>query len=113
PILAAGLGEPAVTEAVWKRAYRDVEGTDPNESAAIIRMRNAAEMRVEAARQKKPVSALSKTKNAQRAAQMPPGPNRLLKTRATRRPGPTPAYASAPRWQAALPAKNAAKDKGE
>src|SRR5690606_3023401 len=111
--LAAALGEPAVTEAVWKRAYRDVEGTDPNESADIIRMRNAAEMRVEAARQKKPVSALSKTKNAQRAAQMPPGPNRVLKTRATRRPGDTPKYVSAARKQAAITAKNAAKDKGE
>ncbi|MBL3664497.1 hypothetical protein JL475_00355 [Streptomyces sp. M2CJ-2] len=54
--IAAALGETTVTEAVWKRAHRDVEGADPAESAAIIRLRNAAEMRVEAARQKRPVS---------------------------------------------------------
>jgi chemotaxis protein histidine kinase CheA len=54
--LAAALGETTVTEAVWKRAHRDVEGTDPAESADIIRMRNAAEMRVDAARQKRSVN---------------------------------------------------------
>lgn len=68
--LAAALGETTVTEAVWKRAHRDVEGTDPSESADVIRMRNAAEARVEAARQKKPVSTLSKSTNAQRAIQV-------------------------------------------
>ncbi|MFF7147507.1 hypothetical protein ACFZAO_05465 [Streptomyces griseoaurantiacus] len=108
--LAAALGETTVTEAVWKRAHRDVEGADPSESADIIRMRNAAELRVEAARQKKPVNTLSKTTNAQRAAQMPLGPNRVLKTRATRRRGDTPKYVGAARKQAAITAKNAAKN---
>jgi hypothetical protein len=54
--IAAALGETAVTEPVWKRAHRDVEGADPAESAEIIRLRNAAEARVEAARQKRPVN---------------------------------------------------------
>lgn len=108
--LAAALGETTVTEAVWKRAHRDVEGADPSESADIIRMRNAAELRVEAARQKKPVNTLSKTTNAQRAAQMPPGPNRVLKTRGTRRRGDTPKYVGVARKQAAITAKNAAKN---
>ncbi|RPK56193.1 hypothetical protein EES43_24435 [Streptomyces sp. ADI96-02] len=70
--LAADLGETAITPAIWRQAKRNVEGTDPGESADTIRMRNAAEMRVEAARLKKPVSTLSKTTNAQRAAHLPP-----------------------------------------
>lgn len=70
--LAADLGETAITPAIWKQAKRNVEGTDPGESADTIRMRNAAEMRVEAARLKKPVSTLSKTMNAQRGAHLPP-----------------------------------------
>jgi hypothetical protein len=69
--IAAALGETTVTETVWKRAHRDVEGADPAESAEIIRLRNAAEARVEAARQQRPVSTVSKTTNAQRASQVP------------------------------------------
>ncbi|MFR9796609.1 hypothetical protein ACL02U_11995 [Streptomyces sp. MS06] len=65
--LAAALGETNVTEAVWKRAYRDVEGTDPNESADIIRMRNGAEARVAAARERRPVNGST----SQRASQVP------------------------------------------
>ncbi|MFI8439955.1 hypothetical protein ACIGKG_04965 [Streptomyces rochei] len=65
--LAAALGETTVTEAVWKRAHRDVEGADPSESAEIIRLRNAAEARVEAARQKRPVNRSSQ----QVASQVP------------------------------------------
>ncbi|MEU7240299.1 hypothetical protein [Streptomyces sparsogenes] len=107
--LAADLGETRVTEAIWKRAKLDVDGALPGESAEVFRMRNAAEARVEAARQKKPVNAVSKTMNAQRAAQMPPGPNRVLKTRATRRPGDTAKYSAGARKQAAITAKNAAR----
>ncbi|MYX14419.1 hypothetical protein GTY67_13535 [Streptomyces sp. SID8374] len=70
--LAADLGETVITPTIWKQAKRNVEGTDPGESADTIRMRNAAEMRVEAARIKKPVSTLSKTMNAQRGAHLPP-----------------------------------------
>jgi hypothetical protein len=105
--LAADLGETTVTQAIWERAKLDVEGAKPGESAEVLRMRNAAEARVEAARQKRPVNTVSKTTNAQRAAQMPPGPNRVLKTRATRRPGDTPKYAEAARKQAAITAKSA------
>ncbi|WP_442803640.1 hypothetical protein OG411_29935 [Streptomyces pseudogriseolus] len=65
--LAAALGETTVTESVWKRAHRDIEGADPSESADIIRLRNAAEARVEAARQKRPVNRPS----SQAASQVP------------------------------------------
>ncbi|MDT0608842.1 coiled-coil domain-containing protein [Streptomyces lancefieldiae] len=105
--LAAALGETTVTEAVWRRAHLDIEGTDPGESAEVIRARNVAAKRVESARTNTPVNIPSKTMNAQRAAQMPPGPNRVLKTRATRRPGDTPKYVGAARKQAAIAAKNA------
>jgi hypothetical protein len=108
--LAADLGETTITEAIWKRAKLDVDGALPGESAEIFRMRNVAQARVESARTGAPVNTLSKTTNAQRAAQMPPGPNRVLKTRATRRPGDTPKYAGAARKQAAITAKNAAQN---
>ncbi|WP_037805108.1 hypothetical protein [Streptomyces sp. NRRL F-5135] len=88
--LAADLGEKVITEAIWKRAKRDVEGADPGESAETIRMRNAAEMRVEAARQKKPVSALSKTKNAQLGIQTPRSGYRPVPP--VRKPKDTPPY---------------------
>lgn len=112
--LAADLGETAITEAIWKRAKLDVDGALPGESAEILRMRNAAEMRVEAARLKKPVSTLSKTTNAQRASQMPPS----QKTRVynpparsgRRRVGDTPRYVSAARKQAAITARNASTE---
>lgn len=68
--LAAALGETTVTETVWRRAHLDIEGAEPGESAETIRARNAATVRVEAARQQRPVNTLSKTKNAQRAIQM-------------------------------------------
>ncbi|MER7053443.1 hypothetical protein [Streptomyces sp. NPDC000351] len=108
--LAAALGETNVTEPVWRRAHLDIEGTDPGESAEVIRARNVAAKRVESARTNTPVNTLSKTTNAQRAAQMPPGPNRVLKTRATRRAGDTPKYAGVARKQAAITAQQAAKN---
>jgi hypothetical protein len=40
--LAAALGETTVTEAVWKRAYKDVKGTDPGDSPEAQQLRNAA-----------------------------------------------------------------------
>jgi hypothetical protein len=70
--LAADLGQTTVTQAIWERAKLDVEGAKPGESAEVLRMRNAAQARVEAAREKRPVSTLSKTTNAQRASQVPP-----------------------------------------
>jgi hypothetical protein len=114
--LAAAIGETTVTEAVWKRAHRDVEGTEPIESADVIRMRNAAEARVEAARQKKPVSALSRTANAQRVPQVPHGSGRGSKTgpkvRGVRRSGDSPRFAEVARRQAAITAKDASAKQG-
>ncbi|MCX5145115.1 hypothetical protein [Streptomyces sp. NBC_00338] len=112
--LAADLGERTITESIWKRAKLDVDGALPGESAAIFRMRNAAEMRVEAARLKKPVNTLSKTMNAQRASQMPPGQKpRVYNPPARagrRRAGDTPKYVSAARKQAAITARNASTE---
>ncbi|MET8113776.1 hypothetical protein [Streptomyces prasinus] len=106
--IAAAVGEVTVTEEVWARAYRNIKGCDPGESIESITSRRKAETRVQSALTGTPVNTLSKTKNAQRAAQMPPGPNRVLKTRATRRPGDTPKYVGVARKQAAITAKNAA-----
>ncbi|MCX5253604.1 hypothetical protein OOK27_05375 [Streptomyces canus] len=53
--LAADLGE-ADPNAVWARAKLDVEGAKPGESAEVFRMRNAAEARVDAAREKRSVN---------------------------------------------------------
>ncbi|MFL4491535.1 hypothetical protein ACJ6WD_09775 [Streptomyces sp. VTCC 41912] len=107
--LAADLGKTAMTDAIWKQAKLDVEGAPPGESADIIRMRNAAEMRVEAARQKRPVNALNKTVNAQRANQMPRVQRGPARKPPVRRSGDTQKYVSAARRQAAITAKGAAR----
>lgn len=107
--IGAALGKAPDDPTVWTRAYRNIEGTDPGESIESITARRAAEKRVQAALSGTPVSTLSKTTNAQRAAQMPPGPNRVLKARATRRPGDTPKYTNGARKQAAITALQAAK----
>ncbi|WP_432137634.1 DUF2637 domain-containing protein [Streptomyces sp. bgisy154] len=112
--LAAAVGETTVTEAVWKRAHRDVEGTDPAESADIIRMRNAAELRVEAARQKRPVSTVSKTTNAQRASQVPAAKKPRVYSPPARRGVRTKGdvkYTPAASRQASIAAKKAAAKK--
>ncbi|MEU8642279.1 hypothetical protein AB0C91_10210 [Streptomyces sp. NPDC048674] len=57
--LAADLGQATVTNAIWAQAKFDVEGAKPGESADVIRMRNAAQARVEAAREKRPVNGSS------------------------------------------------------
>ncbi|KOU62073.1 hypothetical protein ADK57_25925 [Streptomyces sp. MMG1533] len=56
--LAADLGETD-PNAVWARAKLDVEGAKPGESAEVFRMRNAAEARVDAAREKRSVNGSS------------------------------------------------------
>ena len=112
--LAADLGETAVTEAIWKRAKLDVDGALPGESAEVFRMRNAAEMRVEAARQKRPVSTLSKTRSPQVDQQMPRrsrrghvgGPT----VRGVRRPNDTQRYSGGARNQMSVAAKNSSKE---
>lgn len=68
--LAAALGETTVTESVWRRAHKDIEGTDPGESVDIIRGRNIAARRVEAARSEAPGSTPSKVTSTQRAIQV-------------------------------------------
>lgn len=88
--LAAALGETTVTEAVWKRAHLDIEGTEPGESAEVIRARNAAAKRVESARSGTPVNTLAKTKNAQRVIQTPRTSYKPVPPR--RKPGDTPRY---------------------
>ncbi|WP_028809206.1 hypothetical protein [Streptomyces sp. 351MFTsu5.1] len=68
--IAAAVGEVTVTEAVWARAYRNIQGCDPGESIESISSRRKAEARVEAALSGTPVNTLSKTTNAQRAIQV-------------------------------------------
>ena len=111
-MLAADLGETSVTEAIWKRAKRDIEGTDPGESVDIIRGRNIAARRVEAARSEAPGNTPSKVTSTQGASQMPPSKKpRIYKPPARpgkRRSGDTPKYVDAARTQAAITARNAA-----
>ncbi|MEU9444644.1 hypothetical protein AB0D42_27935 [Streptomyces sp. NPDC048304] len=112
--IAAALGETTVTETVWKRAHRDIEGADPAESAEIIRLRNTAEARVEAARQNRPVNTLSKTTNAQRASQVPGAKKPRVYNPPARRGVRTKGdvkYAPAARRQASITAKTAAEKK--
>jgi hypothetical protein len=106
--LAAALGETTVTEAVWKKAHNNVLGADPGEDADTIRLRNAAQRRVVAARSEAPGERPVKVTNAQRDSQMPrrgrgnPGGPPV---RGVRRPGDTPKYVGAARRQAAITAK--------
>jgi len=68
--LAAAMGETTVTEAVWKRAHNDIEGTDPGDSVDVIRNRNNAARRVAAARSEAPGSTPVKVTYSQREIQM-------------------------------------------
>jgi hypothetical protein len=115
--LAAALGEVEVTQPIWVRAHRDIEGTDPGESVNIIRGRNAAERRLIAARSEAPGEKPVKAANAQRASQMPPTrPKRVYNPPARagiRRKGDTQKYVAAARTQAAITAKNATIREGE
>jgi hypothetical protein len=74
--IAAAVGEVTVTEAVWKRAYRNIKGCEPGESIESITARRKAEARVESALNGTPVNTVSKTTNAQRAIQMNNSPRR-------------------------------------
>ncbi|MER8220908.1 hypothetical protein ABTZ58_10010 [Streptomyces sp. NPDC094143] len=108
--LAAALGETTVTEAVWKRAHRDVEGADPSESAEIIRLRNAAEARVEAARQKRPVNRSSQQVASQVPAAKKPRVYNPPARRGRRTKGDVK-YSPAARRAASLTAKQTAAKK--
>jgi hypothetical protein len=109
--LAADLGATSVTNTIWAQAKLDVEGAKPGESAEVIRMRNAAQARVEAARQNRPVNTLSKTTNAQRANQMPRVQRGPARKPPKRQPGDTQRYVKGARKQASIAAKNATEKK--
>lgn len=111
--LAAALGETTVTEAVWRRAWRDIHGTEPGDTVDIIRGRNAAARRLAAATSEAPGITPSKVTNAQRASQIPPVAKQRV-YRAPARPGrrtkgDSPKFVDAARIQAAITAKNAAR----
>ncbi|MFJ9420719.1 hypothetical protein [Streptomyces sp. NPDC101249] len=109
--IAAAVGETSVTEAVWARAYRNIQGCEPGESIESITARRAAEKRVEAALTGTPVSTLSKTTNAQRASHVPPVGKRRTYTppaRAGKRTrGDSQPFVGAARRQAAITARQA------
>lgn len=109
--IGAALGKAPDDPAVWPRAYRNIEGTEPGESIESITARRAAEKRVQAALTGTPVGTLSKTTNAQRVPHLPPGAGRGSKTgpkvRGVRRSGDSQPFATAARKQAAITARNA------
>lgn len=105
--LAADLGETAITESIWKRAKLDVHGALPGESADIFRMRNAAETRVEAARQKRSVNGSTQQVASQMPGTKKPRIYNPPARRGVRTKGDTAPYAKAARKQAAIAAKNA------
>lgn len=110
--LAAALGETTVTDAIWRRAHIDIEGTDPGEDVDTIRIRNAAQRRLVAARSEAPGNKPEKITSSQRASQMPPSPKKRTYSPPARpgkrRPGDTPKYVGAARRAAAETAKKTA-----
>ncbi|MFE5958916.1 hypothetical protein [Streptomyces rubiginosohelvolus] len=92
--IAAAVGEITVTQAVWVRAYRNIEGCEPGESIESITARRKAEARVAAALSGTPVATLSKKKNAQRVIQVK-APGKRSSYRPTpprRKPNDTPKF---------------------
>lgn len=112
--LAAALGETAVTEAVWRRAHKDVKGTDPGDSPEAQKLRNAAARRMLDARADAPDGRVWKTTSAQVDPQVPPTRRRGSVTgppvRGVRRPGDTAPFVEAARNQASITAKTTAKN---
>jgi chemotaxis protein histidine kinase CheA len=109
--VAAALGEATVTEAVWRRAYKDVKGTDPGDSPEAQQLRNAAARRLLDARADAPDKAVWKTPGAQVNPQVPPTRRRGSVTgppvRGVRRTGDVAPFVQAARNQASITAKNA------
>ena len=105
--LAAALGETTVTEAVWRRAHKDIRGAEPGEDAETIRARNAAEMRVDAARQKRPVNGSSQQVASQVLGAKPVRVYNPPSRRGVRTKGDTPKQSQGARRQASIAAKNA------
>jgi chemotaxis protein histidine kinase CheA len=108
--LAADLGETTVTETVWRRAHKDVEGTDPGDSAEAQQLRNTAARKLLDARADAPDKTVWKAQDAQVNSQVPPTRRRGSVTgppvRGVRRPGDTAPFVDAARKQAAITAKN-------
>jgi hypothetical protein len=111
--LAADLGETTVTEAVWRRAHKDVEGTDPGDSAEAQQLRNTAARKLLDARADAPDERVWKGNSAQVGPQVPPnrrkGPAAGPPVRGVRRPGDTAPFVQAARNQAAITAKDTAQ----
>jgi chemotaxis protein histidine kinase CheA len=111
--LAAALGETTVTDAVWRRAHKDVKGTDPGDSPEAQLLRNAAARRLLDARADVPEKSVWKIQDAQVNPQVPPTGRRGSVTgppvRGTRRAGDTPKFVDAARKQAAITAKTVAQ----
>lgn len=110
--LAAALGETTVTDQIWRRAHIDIEGTDPGEDVDTIRVRNAAQRRLVAARSEAPGKTPEKITSSQRASQMPPSPKKRTYSPPARpgkrRPGDSPKFVDAARRAAAETAKKTA-----
>ncbi|NUS09590.1 MAG: hypothetical protein HOV97_44325 [Nonomuraea sp.] len=109
--IGAAVGKAPDDPAVWPRAYRNIEGTEPGESIESINARRTAEKRVAAALSGAPVNTLSKTTNAQRADQMPRTQRGPARRPPARRSGDTQRYVAAARRQASIAAKNAREKK--
>ncbi len=109
--LAADLGE-VNPNAVWERAKLDVEGAKPGESADVLRMRNAATARVEAAREKRPVNG-----STQQVASQVPGAKKPRVYNPPARPGRRTKgdvkFSPAARRAASLTAKQTAAKKDQ
>jgi hypothetical protein len=105
--LAADLGQATVTDAIWDRAKLDVEGAKPGESAEVIRMRNAAEARVAAAREKRPVNGSSQQVASQVLGAKPPRIYNPPARPGKRTKGDAPKQSAGARRQASIAAKNA------
>lgn len=110
--LAVARGETTVTDLIWEQAWGDLHAAKPGVTAISISTRNAAAVRMQRVLERDPANTPSKTKNAQRASQMPPAKKaRVYNPPARpgrRRAGDTPKYVDAARKQAAITAQKAA-----
>lgn len=112
--LAAALGETMVTEAIWRRAWKDIHGADPGETVDVVRSRNMAVTRMARALAEGSDKTPSKVTSTQRASQVPSAakPRRYAPpaVRGVRRQGDTPKYVNAARTQASIAAKKATEN---
>lgn len=110
--LAAALGETTVTDAVWRRAHKDVKGTDPGDSPEAQQLRNSAARRMLDAQADAPDSSVWKIASSQHASQVLPSVNKRRysppATPGVRRRGDVPKFVDAARKQASIAAKQSA-----